>query len=368
MQQLVMYGFFGLALAGLTACASALPEPAAVDDAGADTRSKGGDEGDDEGGDALTPDLPDLQADEGGDALTPDLPNADAPSEVEEEDVAPDLPPEDLCQPLSWWPDSDQDNYGNGALAPVSACEAPQGYVLNGDDCDDTEANAHPGADELPGDGVDQDCDGMERCFVDGDGDGALVDEPALTPSAALACDAPGLAPATAPRGDCDDADPDLAPGAAELCDGQDQDCDGRADNGADCPCATHWREADTGQWDSYLLCTTPQTWTEADAVCRQLGYTLATVAHQAENTWLAQTAYDLNIADLWIGLSDITQERAFVWSSGAPLDFTFWNNNQPNNDGNQDCVELHARTNFPLGTWNDTACNERLPFWCEAP
>ena len=39
------------------------------------------------------------------------------------------------------------------------------------DDCDDNNAAVHPGADEVPYDGVDQDCDGHDLTDIDGDGD-----------------------------------------------------------------------------------------------------------------------------------------------------------------------------------------------------
>ncbi|NMC72374.1 MAG: hypothetical protein GYA57_20255, partial [Myxococcales bacterium] len=59
-------------------------------------------------------------------------------------------------------------------------------------------------------DGVDQDCDGWtdEDCLRDRDGDGV------------------------APPADCNDLDPAVHPGAAEVCDGFDNDCDGVPDDG----------------------------------------------------------------------------------------------------------------------------------------
>ncbi|MCK6528195.1 FG-GAP-like repeat-containing protein [Myxococcota bacterium] len=129
----------------------------------------------------------------------------------------------------SWFLDSDGD--GSGAADPVPACAAPLGHVLDGSDCDDTDGDVHPGAAETC-DGIDQDCDGEVDedpedgtpwyPDADGDGIGAEVGE-------VVACSAPGHVGTT---GDCDDGDPGVHPGADEVCDGLDQDCDGAADEG----------------------------------------------------------------------------------------------------------------------------------------
>ncbi len=79
-------------------------------------------------------------------------------------------------------------------------------------DCDDADPDTHPGASEVPYDGVDQDCDDEDVVDVDGDG----VD---------------------GPDEDCDDEDPTVFPGAEEDCgDAVDNDCDGWIDGGdAEC-------------------------------------------------------------------------------------------------------------------------------------
>ncbi|SPD72161.1 hypothetical protein PITCH_A1210001 [uncultured Desulfobacterium sp.] len=75
-----------------------------------------------------------------------------------------------------------------------------------GTDCDDTNPEIHPNATEIPGDGIDQDCDGEE---LDADGDGYISVASGGT--------------------DCNDDDPLIYPGAFDTPgDNFDQNCDGK--------------------------------------------------------------------------------------------------------------------------------------------
>ena len=100
----------------------------------------------------------------------------------------------------TWFYDKDGDGYGD-ATKTVDACDVPDGFVDNGDDCEDCDASINPGQDEAWYDGVDQDCDGNDD---DQDGDGFVVTE------------------------DCDDVDPAIHPDALDdSADGIDQNCNG---------------------------------------------------------------------------------------------------------------------------------------------
>ncbi|MFK7927156.1 MAG: MopE-related protein [Myxococcota bacterium] len=58
-----------------------------------------------------------------------------------------------------WFPDTDEDEYGDEDATPTAACVAPKGYTADDTDCDDSKAVVHPGRFDFDDD-IDNDCDG----------------------------------------------------------------------------------------------------------------------------------------------------------------------------------------------------------------
>jgi hypothetical protein len=59
--------------------------------------------------------------------------------------------------------DLDGDSYGDELSAPGFGCVVPAGYASNNTDCDDDVSSVNPGAAEICGDGIDQDCVGGDQ-------------------------------------------------------------------------------------------------------------------------------------------------------------------------------------------------------------
>ncbi len=172
----------------------------------------------------------------------------------------------------TFYADSDGDGYGDAA-ASTAYCDAPSGVVSNDDDCDDTSASVSP-ADTEYCNGEDDDCDGSTdensaadaiTWYRDADSDGY-----GQSSSTTAACSLPSGYAATG--GDCDDSNSSEYPGATEVCDGDDDDCDGSADESGATGESTWYRDADSDGYGSSSTtasaCTVPSGYVSNSTDC----------------------------------------------------------------------------------------------------
>jgi MYXO-CTERM domain-containing protein len=141
---------------------------------------------------------------------------------------------DDKAPTTTYYPDLDDDGYGDDAEAGVADCQPIPEWVTIQGDCDDGDGDVNPAAAEACN-GIDDDCDnrvddadddtvGQSTWYSDTDSDG--YGDPTAT---VLACQQP--AQTTTDASDCDDGNGAVHPGATEICNGIDDDCDGATDD-----------------------------------------------------------------------------------------------------------------------------------------
>ncbi len=163
---------------------------------------------------------------------------------------------------------------------------------------------------------------------------------------------------------DCDDNNKAVHPGAIEVCDLDDDNCDGVWDNDPKCPqCVL--KKLPAPAIGTAAFCFGARDGRAADADCvKQKGH-LISIHTQAVQDFLVTEAFAIQGGDWWVGLNDIKAEGTFVWTDGSKLDYLHWNGGEPNNAGEEDCANI---TQGGGGQWNDLACGAGRPYICRLP
>ena len=253
--------------------------------------------------------------------------------------------------------DEDGDGYGNDADG--------------GTDCDDGNSSINPGIAEIPIDGIDQNCDGMEACPADGDGDGyENITNPVNSTN--FNCSLPVEL-------DCDDDEYEIYPGATEFSGTTDYNCDGMEYTDDTC-----FSIDVDGVY--FLMCSGNTSWSSAYGRCNSAGYDFASIQDSNENQELTSR---VGSKGAWIGFYDTDGSISscgptnmnFQWADGqsgsyvvshSPFNncvpiisagsYTSWQEDEPNNsEGTEGCVQVSV-----TGYWNDSDCTRTNPYICE--
>ena len=176
-----------------------------------------------------------------------------------------------ITPPLLYYRDNDGDGYGTLSDS-VRECSLPQGYSTVAGDCNDKNPDVNPGVVEIC-DGIDNNCNGqIDETFADTDKDGVrdcvdsdddndgIPDGSDCAPQDAtkwrngtfyIDVDSDGFGTGdlltvcygngtpkgySTKTGDCDDQNIAVKPGAVEICDNVDNNCNGQIDEGLKFP------------------------------------------------------------------------------------------------------------------------------------
>ncbi len=194
------------------------------------------------------------------------------------------------------------------------------------------------------GSGGSAGCAEPSTFYLDFDGDGYGRDSETVE-----ACEAPdGYADQ---GGDCADLRANQAdenPGAPELCNGLDDNCNDEADEGAACPSGCVAEEG-----GSVIRCEEAATWAAAVETCESVGSQLTMDYRVAFSA--------VGLGESWLGASD--SSGAWLWLSGEPVPRTTgsssgWETGEPSTGH---CMKY--RTGFA-----SEDCAAALPFICVEP
>ncbi|XP_066454822.1 pulmonary surfactant-associated protein A2-like [Eleutherodactylus coqui] len=98
----------------------------------------------------------------------------------------------------------------------------------------------------------------------------------------------------------------------------------------------------------------------ESKADCQKAGGQLASPKNSEENNAILSIAQYYNLSP-FLGITDIQTEGTFRYPDGKPITYLNWNLGEPNQKGEEDCVEMKLN-----GGWNDQGCQGKRLNICE--
>jgi len=269
----------------------------------------------------------------------------------------------------------DDDGDGYGTTATVEACQAPAGYVDKSGDCNDNNAEIHPGATELCND-VDDNCSGATDEGVqkpvyykddDGDGYGTTATVQACTPPGGYADKS----------GDCNDNNAEIHPGAVEQCNDVDDNCNGAPDEGLQKP--VWYKDNDGDGWGGQSLvyaCTAPTGYVADAGDCNDFNKNIYPAAPEQCNNVdddcnglvddgvTVQTIYKDNDGDGWAPSGALSQDKCNI-----PVGWTVAKDANGDGTTDWDCndsdVTVYPEAAEVCGDGKDNSCSGYVDRLC---
>lgn len=110
--------------------------------------------------------------------------------------------------------------------------------------------------------------------------------------------------------------------------------------------------------------------WTAASQSCNTLGANLATITDAFVQAFLQLFVAssvgghigsdNVPIPSVWIGLNDLKNAGAYVWTLGWPMTYSNWGLDEPSRQEGEGCVRAGSD-----GLWVDDDCSQSLPYVC---
>uniref|UniRef100_H3AAH5 C-type lectin domain-containing protein n=1 Tax=Latimeria chalumnae TaxID=7897 RepID=H3AAH5_LATCH len=110
-----------------------------------------------------------------------------------------------------------------------------------------------------------------------------------------------------------------------------------------------------------YILVEKKLNWTDAQSYCRTHHKDLVSIHSKEEVKTLLGKYGNVSENSLWIGLEKNASKEQWLWSSGEPVNFTNWAENEPNNKGQREDYVVMEEP----GKWHDYASSSSQFYVC---